>query len=71
MRHFVFLVDVAEEYVCFSHCCVTDDDEFYEVVVFLFFSSFCHVRLYIKSIFFSVSLKKINLHFKFTGSLKI
>lgn len=42
MRHLVLFVDVSEEYVGFANCGIANDDQFHQIVVFLFVSSLCH-----------------------------
>ena len=56
MTHFILLVDVAEEDVCFSDCSISDDDELDQVVVLLFVSSFSHNHYKLTEIVISSNL---------------
>ena len=40
--HFILLVDVPEKYVSFAHRGITNDNQFYQVIVFLFVPALRH-----------------------------
>ena len=42
MRHLVLFVDVSKKDVGFAHRGIANDDQFHQIVVFLFVSSLCH-----------------------------